>query len=106
MSPFLSSGTITGPFGAFGAAVDMRHRALHVLGGDAAGNGAVVGDTEAARSRARHVERRRLPPVPDKLTLIAPLPGIQSGMEEQAESASAAPARISFAISLFMVVLS
>jgi hypothetical protein len=37
--------------------------------------------------------------------LIAPLPGIQSGIDEQAESASAAPARISFAISLFILIL-
>ena len=39
------------------------------------------------------------------ITSIAPLPGIQSGSEEQAESASAALARSSFAISLFIVIL-
>src|SRR5687768_16684369 len=40
------------PVLALGALVDVRHRARHALGGDAAADCAVLGDAEAAAARA------------------------------------------------------
>src|SRR5687767_10838843 len=47
-----------GAVGALGAAMDVRHGALDILGRDAAADGAVLRHAQGARARAGHVERR------------------------------------------------
>ena len=62
------------------------------LGGHRSGDSAVVGNAEAAGPEPGTLSGGTSS-APDRFTLIAPLPGIQSGSEEQAESASAALAK-------------